>query len=77
MIDKHCGEVHGELTIVAKSAKAGNGYLSYYWCKCSCGNYKRFRYDFVKNKQSCGLCDDFKESNVERCALEVLKHGEE
>ena len=61
-MDKRIGEVHGELTIIAKSTKAPNGYVNYYWCKCSCGNYARYRYDIVKKKGSCTLCDDFKQS---------------
>lgn len=77
MIDRHIGEVHGNLIIVAKSTKPDNGYLSYYWTKCSCGNFKRYRYDAVKKKGSCGMCEDFKQSNVEGNAFEVLKHEQE
>lgn len=74
MSDKHIGEKFGELTIVAKSTKEPNGYLNYYWTRCSCGNYKRFRYDFVKKAGNCGMCKDFKESGVLR-NIEVLEHG--
>ena len=62
MLDKKVGEVHGELTILAPSTKAPNGYVKYYWCKCSCGNYVRYRYDIAKKKGSCMLCDDFRKS---------------
>lgn len=72
--DKHIGEQHQDLTVVAKSTKAPNGYLHYYWCKCSCGNYKRFRYDQVRKAGNCGQCKDFKESEVLR-SLEVLING--
>ena len=64
MIDKHLGEQHAELTIIARSTKPVNGYLAYYWTKCSCGNIKRFRYDQVRRKVNCGCCDDFRESKV-------------
>lgn len=62
-MEKRVSEVHGELTILAPSkTKEPNGYMFYYWCKCSCGNYVRLRYDRIKQKGSCGLCDDFKAS---------------
>lgn len=69
MIDKNIGEKHGELTIIARSNKPANGYLFYYWTRCSCGNINRYRYDQARRKGSCGLCDDFKESKV----IEKLK----
>ena len=72
--DKHIGEKHGNLTIIAESKKQPNGYLKYYWCKCSCGNLKRFRYDQVRRTNNCGLCEDFKESEVLQ-ALEVNNNG--
>lgn len=72
--DKHVGEKHKELVIVAKSTKAPNGYLNYYWTRCSCGNYKRFRYDLLKKAGNCGMCQDFKESEVLR-NLEGLSNG--
>lgn len=61
---KRVGEVHDQLTIIAESTKEPNGYQKYYWCKCSCGNYLRARYDVLKKKGSCTLCDDFKASVV-------------
>ena len=64
MIEKHLQEQHGDLTIVARSTKAPNGYLPYYWTKCSCGNYKRLRYDQIRKKGNCGLCEDFRDSKV-------------
>ena len=76
MIDKHIGEVHGDLTIIAKSTKESNGYLYYYWCKCACGNIKRYRYDQARRTGNCGLCEDYKESGV-NVALGVLKDGKE
>lgn len=72
MVDKHLNEVHGELTIIARSTKAPNGYLHYYWCKCSCGNIKRYRYNLVRTNKSCGMCEDFNDSKV----LEHLKELE-
>ena len=60
MIDTHLNEQHQDLTILARSPKKANGYLHYYWCKCSCGNYKRLRYDQIKKKGNCGLCEDFR-----------------
>lgn len=74
--DSHIGEVHQDLTIVALSTKSPNGYMKYYWARCSCGNYKRLRYDLIKRKGNCGLCDDFKESEV-ISASEGLAHGKE
>lgn len=61
-MDKRLHEKHGELEIIAKSTKQANGYLYYYWCKCSCGNYTRLRYDQVRKKKCCGFCEDFKAS---------------
>ena len=59
------GEKHGDLTIIAHAkGKEPNGYLHYYWCKCSCGNVKRFRYDQARRAGNCGLCEDFKASEV-------------
>lgn len=72
MVNKHLNEVHGELTIVAPSTKRANGYLYYYWCKCSCGNFKRLRYDQVRKNKSCGMCEDFNDSGV----LDYLKELE-
>ena len=71
MIDKHIGEVHGELTIIARSQKEPNGYLAYYWTRCSCGNIKRYRYDQARRVGDCGLCEDFAASKVN----EVLRNG--
>ena len=64
MISKHIGEKHGELTIIARSQKPSNGYLYYYWARCSCGNIKRYRYDQARRVGSCGLCEDFTNSEV-------------
>lgn len=75
-INKHIGEVHDQITIIARSNKPANGYLYYYWCKCSCGNIKRYRYDQARRVGNCGMCEDFKESEVLR-ALEVNKDGKE
>lgn len=72
MIDKHIGERQGDLTLIALSAKEPNGYLSYYWCKCDCGNLKRYRYDQARRIGNCGLCEDFTASKVN----EVLRNGE-
>lgn len=69
------GEKHGDLTIVAKSIKEPNGYLYYYWTRCSCGNFKRFRYDQARRAGNCGLCEDFRGSDVMKGVNEVLKHG--
>ena len=69
MTDKRIGEVHDKLTIIAASTKEPNGYLNYYWCKCACGNIKRYRYDQARRVGNCGLCEDFTESGVN----EVLK----
>lgn len=76
MIDKNIGEVHGDLTILARSIKPSNGYLHYYWTRCSCGNFKRYRYDQIRKNKDCGLCKDFSESEVLR-ALEVITNGKE
>jgi len=64
MIDKHIGEKHGELTIIARSNKQSNGYLHYYYCLCSCGNIKRYRYDQARKNGNCGMCEDFTGSRV-------------
>lgn len=64
MIDKHINEQQGDLTLVARSKKPSNGYLHYYWCKCACGNIKRYRYDQARKNGSCGQCEDFKASKV-------------
>lgn len=72
MIDKHIGEQHGDLRIVARSTKTPNGYLSYYWTVCACGNIKRYRYDQARRVGNCGLCEDFTASKVN----EVLRNGE-
>lgn len=71
LMDKHIGEVHGDLTIIARSTKGSNGYLYYYWVKCACGNVKRYRYDQLRRVGNCGLCEDFRESEV----LRGLEHG--
>lgn len=76
MIDKHIGERHGSLTIIARSTKQSNGYLYYYWCLCDCGNVKRYRYDQLRRVGNCGLCEDFNESEVVK-ALEGIKYGKE
>ena len=75
MIDRRIGEVHGELTIIAASTKEPNGYLPYFWCKCSCGNVKRYRYDQARRVGNCGLCEDFSESGV-NAALKGLDNEE-
>lgn len=64
MIDKHINEQLGELTLIARSQRPANGYLHYYWCKCSCGNIKRYRYDQARKNGNCGMCEDFRDSNV-------------
>lgn len=64
MIDKNIGEKHGSITILTRSIKPSNGYLHYYWCKCDCGNIKRYRYDQARRVGNCGMCNDFKESGV-------------
>ena len=64
MVDTHINEVHGDLTIVARSKRPSNGYLHYYWCKCACGNLKRYRYDQLRKNKACGLCEDFTASDV-------------
>lgn len=73
-MDKRIGEKHNELTIIATSTKPANGYLKYYWCLCSCGNIKRYRYDQLRRVGSCGMCDDIIESGVIR-ALEGFNNG--
>ena len=75
-IEKHLNERHGNLVIIARSTKEPNGYLHYYWCKCDCGNVKRYRYDQARRVGNCGLCEDYKESGVER-VLEGLTYGNE
>lgn len=62
--DKHNGERHGDLTILCPSTKPANGYLYYYWCRCECGNIKRYRYDQARRAGNCGLCEDFSGSRV-------------
>lgn len=64
--DTRIGEVHGDLTIIAKSTRPGNGYLYYYWVRCKCGNIKRYRYDRIRNLGNCGMCNDFIDSKVLR-----------
>ena len=76
MIEKHLNERHGSLTIIARSNKPSNGYLAYYWCKCDCGNIKRFRYDQARKNGSCGLCEDFIASGV-NVQLKELGSGKE
>lgn len=76
MIEKNIGEKHGKITIIARSIKPSNGYLHYYWCKCDCGNIKRYRYDQARRVGNCGMCEDFKESGV-LSALGVLQNGKE
>lgn len=71
--DKRIGERHGDLTIVARSSKTANGYLYYYWTRCECGNFKRFRYDQARRANNCGVCKDFRESVVIK-ALEGLNN---
>ena len=58
------GKVFGNLTIISKSTKKQQGYLRYYWVQCKCGYVKRLRYDEIRKGKSCGLCDDFIDSNV-------------
>ena len=62
--DKHINEKHGDITILAPAAKPAQGYLYYYWCKCSCGNIKRYRYDQARRVGNCGLCEDARESGL-------------
>lgn len=69
MIDKHLNEKHEDLTIIARSQRKPNGYLSYYWCKCACGNIKRYRYDQVRKNGNCGQCEDFIASAVNTALL--------
>lgn len=76
MIDKRIGEKHGDLTIIARSTKEPNGYLSYYWTKCKCGNIKRYRYDQARRVGNCGMCEDFTESGV-NAALKDIANGKE
>ena len=76
MIDKNIGEIHGDIEIIALSTKQANGYLNYYWCKCKCGNIKRYRYDQARRVKNCGMCQDFMESEVLK-ALEDFKYGKE
>lgn len=76
MIDKHINEEFKDIKLIALSTKPANGYLSYYWCRCKCGNIKRYRYDQARRVGNCGMCEDFKESEVLR-ALEVLNNGKE
>lgn len=77
MIEKHIGEKHGELTIIARSQKPSNGYLHYYWVRCACGNIKRYRYDQARRVGSCGLCEDFIASNVLKEIPERVKDGKQ
>lgn len=70
LIEKRIGEKHGDLVIIARSNKEANGYLPYYWTRCSCGNIKRYRYDQARRVGNCGLCDDFRASMGE-----VLRNG--
>ena len=72
--DKRIGEKHGELTIVSRSIQPPNGYLYYYWCRCSCGNIKRYRYDQARRAGACGFCEDFKRSQVSK-AIKEIDHG--
>lgn len=76
IIDKHIGERQQNLTLIARSTKQSNGYLYYYWCKCDCGNVKRYRYDQARRVGCCGQCEDFKESGVS-AALEGTNNGKE
>lgn len=76
MIDKHINEEFKDIKLIALSTKQANGYLSYYWCQCKCGNIKRYRYDQARRVGNCGMCEDFKESGVLR-VLGVLNNGEE
>lgn len=71
MIDKHIGETHDQITIIARSIKEPNGYLYYYWVRCSCGNVKRLRYDQARRVGSCGLCGDFHNSGVLKALKEI------
>lgn len=58
----HIGEKIQNFEILAESTREPNGYLRYYWVRCSCGNVKRYRYDQIKKKGSCGDCEDYKRS---------------
>ena len=73
-MDKHIGEKHGELTIVSRSIAKPNGYLYFYWCRCSCGNVKRYRYDRARQVGCCGMCEDFAGSQVNEALKEYI-HG--
>lgn len=76
MIDKHVNERLDKLTIIARSEKPSNGYLHYYWCKCACGNIKRYRYDQARKNGACGMCEDFTASGV-LTKLKELGSGKE
>lgn len=76
MIERHIGEKHGDLTIIARSTKESNGYLHYYWARCACGNIKRYRYDQARRTGNCGLCEDFRNSEVLK-SFEGLRNGED
>lgn len=69
--DKRIGEVHGDLTIIARSAREPNGYLWFYYARCKCGNIKRLRYDALRKAGTCGNCEDFTASKV----IEALKEN--
>lgn len=71
------GEKNGALTIIAKSGKKKQGYLSYYYVRCSCGNIKRYRYDKVRQGKPCGMCQDFKSSGVQDAYLRDVLNGTE
>lgn len=62
--DKHLHEQHNDLTIIATSTMPSKGYIPYYWCRCACGNIKRYRYDQIRKKDNCGQCEDFRKSEV-------------
>lgn len=71
------GEKHGDFTIIAKSTKPAQGYLNIYWVKCSCGNIKRLRYDYIRKQKGCGMCEDFRESNTLESYLKELNGGKQ
>ena len=73
MQDIHINEIHQDLTIIANSTKKANGYLHYYWCRCSCGNLIRLRYDQIRKKGNCGKCEDFNDSEVDLIIEEMYR----
>lgn len=73
--DKHIGERHGDLTIIGPAAKGQQGYLFYYWVRCECGNINRYRYDQVRRKGNCGLCEDARASGLNTMVKEIYNNA--